>query len=137
VEGLRDCALGWSEIDVKGTTTFVSDLLHSDIEMLRRVGLYLLQQTLGPVRRAVPLALSAPVYLRLGTCMSFTGYYRAGLGNSLRTSRAATIKAIREIPRSLAEGRRKEPFAPLSVPVAFQQSRRRDYEPAACVYRRN
>lgn len=44
VEGLRDVLLVWSGVDLAGTRLFINDLLRSNVEMLRRVGIYVLDE---------------------------------------------------------------------------------------------
>jgi len=44
VEGLRDVLLGWCDVDPVGVMPFVNDMLHADVEMLRRIGIYILDK---------------------------------------------------------------------------------------------
>ncbi|HXH91696.1 MAG TPA: hypothetical protein VNN25_08955, partial [Thermoanaerobaculia bacterium] len=44
VEGLRDVLLAWSDIELAGAKLFVDDLLRSNVEMLRRIGIYVLDE---------------------------------------------------------------------------------------------
>jgi hypothetical protein len=50
VQGLRDVVLGWCDVELPGATKFVEGLLHSDIEMLRRIGIYVLAERWSALR---------------------------------------------------------------------------------------
>jgi hypothetical protein len=44
VEGLRDALLGWGEADTQHFEDFVVDLIRADVEMLRRVGIFIMNE---------------------------------------------------------------------------------------------
>src|SRR5205823_689297 len=44
VEALRDVLLGWTEVDATAAKPFVQSLLRSDSEMLRRIGIHVLNE---------------------------------------------------------------------------------------------
>jgi hypothetical protein len=54
VEALRDVLLGWTEVDATAAKPFVDGLLRGDNEMLRRVGIHVLERAMGIPRRSVP-----------------------------------------------------------------------------------
>jgi len=101
VEALRDVLLGWTEVDATAAKPFVDGLLRGDNEMLRRVGIHVLNErweSLGDLY----LPLVRPELFNVGHLHEL--YRLLNLRFELFTENAkqATIEALNNIP--IADG---------------------------------
>ena len=103
VEGLRDSLLGWCDADAVQAKSFVESLLHEENEMLRRIGIFVLDQRWEDLhelyRPAIESNAFTPPHLH-----ELYGLLRARFEIFSNEEKQSTIKAIRNLRKpDLAE----------------------------------
>ncbi len=100
VEGLRDVLLSWVDHDIDAARPFIEILLRDEAEIVRRIGIHVLGQRWTPLRGLYPAVLSAQLF-DSGHVHELYGLLRAHFGDFTEPEKAATIDAIRQLPRPL------------------------------------
>ncbi|HWX54836.1 MAG TPA: hypothetical protein VN176_09630 [Verrucomicrobiae bacterium] len=97
VEGLRDVLLSWCEHDPVAAKPFVEKLLADEMEILRRMGIYVLSQQWPELRDLYPKFLSPKLFdsAHLHELYNLLSAHFVDLTNS---EKADTIEAIRQVP---------------------------------------
>lgn len=98
VEGLRDVLLGWVDHDIDTARPFVELLLRDEAEIVRRIGIYGLGQRWALLRSLYTDALG-PQLFDSGHVHELYGLLRAHFDELTEPEKAATIEAIRQLPR--------------------------------------
>jgi hypothetical protein len=96
VEGLRDVMLGWCDTAAVHAKQFVGDLLHSDVEMLRRIGIHVLSER-WDVLREMYLGVVSPGLFDSGHIHELHGFLKKHFEELDEQEKAATVEAIRSI----------------------------------------
>jgi hypothetical protein len=102
VEGLRDVLLAWCEVDVADAKKFVNSLLKSDVEMLRRTGIFVLSEKWVVLRDLYP-GLVGPQFFDSGHLHELYGLLRKHFEGMTGVEKAVTLDAIRKIPQPAAD----------------------------------
>ncbi|MHB8734572.1 MAG: hypothetical protein ACYC6M_04645 [Terriglobales bacterium] len=104
VEGLRDATLAWADsgADADRLQAFVRDLLGSDVEILRRVGVYLLDGR-WEVLRAIYEEFCTSTLFAHGQIHELFRLLKSHFGDMDKREKEATVAAIRGI--KLPDGR--------------------------------
>lgn len=100
VEGLRDVLLSWVDHDIDTARPFIEALLRDEAEIVRRVGIYVLGQR-WPLLRSLYAAVLCPALFEAGHIHELYGLLRAHFHEFTEPEKAATIEAIRQLPRPL------------------------------------
>lgn len=101
VEGLRDVLLRWVEIDASAAKPFVAALLHDEVEIVRRIGIYVLGQS-WDVLRDIYQTVLGPRLFHEGHLHELYGLLKTRFDNMGDGEKERTVEAIRQIP--LPEG---------------------------------
>jgi len=97
VEALRDVLLGWTEVDAAATKPFVEGLLGSDNEMLRRIGIHVLNErweSLGDLY----LPLVRPELFSVGHLHELYRLLNLRFESFSEKAKQASVEALRNIP---------------------------------------
>lgn len=97
VEALRDVLLGWCDADLSEARKFVEGLLRSDVEMLRRIGIYVMSERWQELQGLYHDAVK-PAFFDTGHLHELYGLLRDRFDQLADEDKAATIKAIRDLP---------------------------------------
>jgi hypothetical protein len=97
VQGLRDVLLSWCEADPKGAKCFVEKLLADELEILRRVGIYVLGQQWATLRDLYPKLLT-PNYFVPGHFHELYNLLDSRFACLSDSEKAETLNTIRQIP---------------------------------------
>jgi hypothetical protein len=102
VEGLRDVLLQWSLTDPKGAEAFVADLLKSDVQMLRRVGVYTLDQRWSAYAKLYDTAVSPSLFdtTNIHEVFNLLAHHFEEFNEQ---QKMATLEAIRTLPKPKVE----------------------------------
>jgi len=106
VEGLRDVLLSWVDHDRSTTQPFVQTLIGDDAEVLRRIGIHVLDRRWDALRQAF-LAVIGPQFFddeHLHEVYSLLQHHFEGFSDE---EKAATIQAIRQLARSSGDDEEK------------------------------
>jgi len=108
VEGLRDVLLSWVDRDISAAQSFVEGLVRDGAEILRRVGIHVLDQRWGQLR-ALFAPIIGPQLLDDGHLHELYGLLRHHFEVFSEGEKSATIDAIRRLtaPSDEAEGERQ------------------------------
>ena len=97
VVGLREVLLAWCDGDPPAAKPFVHSLLREENEMLRRIGIYVLGQRWKDLSELYyPIAI--PELFKSGHLHELYGLLRDNFERFSNQERAATIRAIRNLP---------------------------------------
>lgn len=102
VEALRDVILGWCEADTDAATTYVDLLLRSDVEMLRRIGIYVLGERWTQLQ-ALYLPILQPQLFDTGKIHELSGLLERRFTDFTIEEKTATLDAIRHISAPAGE----------------------------------
>lgn len=97
VAGLRDVLVGWCERDPLTAKTFVDELLTDELEMLRRIGIYLLGQQM-PAWQDLYSKVLGPGLLATGHLHELHNLLNIHFSEFNDALKAKTVQTIREIP---------------------------------------
>lgn len=97
VEGLRDVLLSWCEHDPGGAKLFVNNLLAHEIEILRRLGIYVLAKQWTELR-TLYAAFLGPKLFDSGHLHELYNLLKERFADLTEEEKAHTIDAIRQIP---------------------------------------
>ena len=97
VEALRDVLLGWTEMDTTAAKPFVEDLLRSDNEMLRRIGIHVLNERWESFGDLYP-PLVRPELFGVGHLHELYRLLNLRFESISEEAKRATIEALRNIP---------------------------------------
>jgi hypothetical protein len=98
VEGLRDVLLSWVDHDLEAAKPFIGTLLRDEAEIVRRIGIHVLSQRWAVLKSLYPVVLS-PRLFDAGHVHELYGLLRAHFSEFTEPEKAATIEAIRKLPR--------------------------------------
>jgi hypothetical protein len=98
IEGLRDVLLSWCALDPPAAKPFVEQLLTDELEILRRVGIYVLGVEWEALRDLYSRFL-APSLFSWGHLHELHDLLRAHFGEFTDSERGGTLEAIRSIPQ--------------------------------------
>ena len=99
VEGLRDVLLSWVDHDLIGAHAFVEVLLRDEAEIVRRIGIYIMNQRWTVLQSIYPTVLDHPLFDD-GHLHELYNLLREHFHELTEEEKAATVKAIRQIPPS-------------------------------------
>jgi hypothetical protein len=102
VEGFRDSLLAWSDVDVVGAREFVRDLLQNDVEMLRRIGIHVVNERWADLSELYDPA-NTPDLFSSGHIHELHRLLEAHFEHIGMAGQAATLAAIRAIPPPAGE----------------------------------
>ena len=97
VEGLRDVALGWIDNDVDNARPFVQRLLQDDFEIIRRIGIHVLNDRWSMLNDLYP-DLSASELFNLGHLHEVHVLLRNHFSKLDRAVQDKTLDALRHMP---------------------------------------
>jgi hypothetical protein len=97
IGGLRDVLLSWCEHDPASAEQFVGRLLADELEIVRRVGIYVLGQQWLALRDLYPKFLN-PRLFDLGHLHELYNLLTAHFTDLTDSEKAATVEALRQIP---------------------------------------
>ncbi|MDP3244091.1 MAG: hypothetical protein Q8M83_00290, partial [bacterium] len=97
VEGLRDVLLSWVDHDLDGARPFIETLLRDKEEIVRRIGIFVLDQRWTVLRSLYTPVCDAQFFVA-GHIHELYGLLRAQFGMFSEPERMATIEAIRQLP---------------------------------------
>jgi hypothetical protein len=97
VEGLRDIVLSWCERDPSEAISFVEGLLSDDLEIVRRVGIYLVGKQWGDLKDLYPKIL-APKFFDVKPLHELYTLLSEHFGELADTQKASTLAMIQQIP---------------------------------------
>jgi hypothetical protein len=97
VDALRDVLIGWTEVDAAGATPFVQGLLQSDNEMLRRVGIHVLNERWEALQELYR-PLVRPELFDVGHLHELYRLLNLRFESFTKEESEATIEAIRSSP---------------------------------------
>lgn len=98
VEGLRDVLLSWVDHDTDTAQPFIGTLLHDEAEIIRRVGIHVLSQRWAVLQSLYTAVLDTRLF-DAGHVHELYGLLRAHFDVFTEQEKAATIEAIRQLPR--------------------------------------
>lgn len=97
VQGLRDVLLSWCEADAVLAKPFVQKLLGDELEILRRVGIYVLGQQWVTLRDLYPKLLT-PKFFESGHFHELYNLLGTRFADLADSEQAETLQTIRQIP---------------------------------------
>lgn len=97
VEGLRDVVMGWTERDVNGASSFVKSMLSDDLQMVRRIGIYVLAQRWTDLHELYSGVVGPELFD--GQSHELYHLLQDRFAEMSPEQQAATFKAIDELPR--------------------------------------
>lgn len=97
IAGLRDVVLRWCEADGANAKEYVRHLLHSDVEMLRRIGIYVLNER-WPLLDELYAGVVGPSFFNSGHLHELYGLLKTRFEAFGEQAKKATIDSIRNIP---------------------------------------
>lgn len=97
VEGLRDILLAWVDHDAPAAKQYILGLLKDKTEIVRRIGIHLLNQRWNTLKDIYPTVLDSNLFDQ-GHLHEFYGLLNNHFAMFAETEKAATIEAIRQIP---------------------------------------
>lgn len=100
VEGLRDVLLSWVDCDPDAARPFVEELLSDKDEIVRRIGIYILNQRWSALFRIFPQFLGRKPF-DAGHIHELYGLLRDHFDDFNDGEKVATIEAIRQLPKPL------------------------------------
>ena len=104
VDGLRDVLLGWCDSDVRTAKPFVESLLHEQGEMLRRIGIFVVNRRWAHLKELYrPVA--SPELFDFGHLHELYLLLRDRFETFSDEDKEATVQAIRDISVTGADGR--------------------------------
>ena len=98
VEGLRDVLLSWVDHDLDTARPFIETLLRDEAEIIRRIGIHVLGQRWALLRSLYTAVLGVQLF-NAGHVHELYGLLRAQFDVFTEPEKAATIEAIRQLPR--------------------------------------
>ncbi len=98
VKGLRDVVLSWCEHDPAGARQFVPILLGDEAEIVRRLGIYVLDQRWDILQSLYPDFVGAQLF-NSGHLHELYNLLRHRFGEMTDEEKASTVDAIRKLPR--------------------------------------
>ena len=98
VEGLRDVLLGWSEKDSAGARAMIERMLGDDLQMVRRVGVYILAQRWGVMRNLYRGNTIATLF-NAGHTHELYHLLHERFAEMSPEQQSATLRAIQNLPR--------------------------------------
>lgn len=98
VDGLRDVLLSWIDHDLANAKSFVEARLQDDAEIVRRIAIYVLNQRWLKLQSIYPSILGARLFDD-GHLHELYGLLREHFEKMSKDEKAATVNAIRQIPR--------------------------------------
>jgi hypothetical protein len=102
VEGLRDVLLSWSEAEPAEARAFISEMLRHDVEMVRRVGIFLVNER-WRVLRALYSEMLQPTFFQIGHIHELYGLLAMRFEGLTIPEKEATLDVIRRIPEREGE----------------------------------
>jgi hypothetical protein len=96
VEGLRDVLVSWCENDLDNAKAFVKQLLTDELEILRRLGIFLIAQRWTDLRDLY-IALLGPELFAPGHFHELYNLLQEHFADLKDNEKAATVKAVRQI----------------------------------------
>lgn len=97
VGGLRDVVVNWCDHDPGGAEAFVVELLHDGAQIVRRIGIHILNQQWTKLRHLYSPLIKSNL-LQSGHLHEAHHLLRQRFGEMRDDEKAATIEAIRNIP---------------------------------------
>jgi hypothetical protein len=97
VEGLRDVTLSWCESDANGARSFVESLLRDSLEILRRLGIFVLAKQWAHLHELYSRFLG-PELFNPGNLHELYNLLQERFADQPEQEKAATVHAIRQIP---------------------------------------
>jgi hypothetical protein len=97
VEGLRDVLLAWCESDPNSAKLFVESLLADEMEILRRIGIFVLGERWVELHSVYGRFLG-PQLFNLGHLHELYNLLKKHFAELTEEEKAATIESIRQIP---------------------------------------
>jgi hypothetical protein len=97
VEGLRDIVLSWCDVDSVAAKPFVKDLLCDEIEMLRRIGLFVLSEKWSVLGALYSHVITSDLF-DLGHIHELYGLLSKHFEELDDGQKAATLTSIRGLP---------------------------------------
>lgn len=97
ISGLRDVVLSWANVAPNEALPFVRELMLSDSQILRRIGIFILNERWG-VMRSLYMEFASPALFELSHLHELYGLLRARFPLFSDIEKDATIRAIDELP---------------------------------------
>ena len=127
VEGLRDVLLGWCDDDVRSAKPFVKALLHDQNEMLRRIGIFVVNRRWAHLKQLY-LPVVSPDLFDLGHLHELYVLLRDRFEAFSDEEKEATVEAIRGISERNTDANRARDLVQLRWLSAVAGT---SYEPAS------
>lgn len=97
VEGLRDVVLGWADGDPDNARAVIQRMLNDDLQIIRRVGIYVLAQH-WPSMRGLYTDIVAPGLFNHGHSHELYHFLQDHFADMSPEQQAATVEAIEALP---------------------------------------
>ena len=97
VEGLRDVLLSWIDHDLDAARPFIETLLRDETEIVRRIGIHVLDQRWVHLRNLYSAVLNAQLF-NAGHIHELYGFLHAHFDEFTEAEKATTIGVIRQLP---------------------------------------